>query len=225
MEYVFQNDVRIYFLMEFIQGGELFTHIINKKRFDEESTKYIIAQIVLGLGYLHSKEIIYRDLKPENIMIEEDGYVKMIDFGLARILHMNDVALTFWGTAEYWSPEMVNEIGHDKSTDWWAVGVILYEMLIGIPPFFDKNREKMFNKIVSKNPKYPDKKIHGFCISETAKDLITKLLKKDPDKRLGQKHDYNEILSHEFFQGIDIDDLMEKNVRNDQILLFDIIQI
>lgn len=95
MEYVFQNDVRIYFLMEFIQGGELFTHIINKKRFDEESTKYIIAQIILALGYLHSKEIIYRDLKPENIMIEEDGYVKMIDFGLSRILHMNDVALTF----------------------------------------------------------------------------------------------------------------------------------
>lgn len=115
---------------------------------------------------------------------------------------------------------MVNEVGHDKNTDWWAVGVILYEMLIGIPPFFDKNREKMFTKIKSKNPKYPDQKIHGFSISDTAKDLISKLLKKDLEKRLGYKHDYNEILSHEFFQGIDIDELMEKKVRDDQLLFY-----
>lgn len=95
MEYVFQNDYRIYFLMEFIKGGELFTHIIEKKRFDEESTKYVIAQIALAIGYVHSKDIIYRDLKPENVMIENDGYIKLIDFGLSRILPMDDIALTF----------------------------------------------------------------------------------------------------------------------------------
>lgn len=81
--------------MEFIKGGELFTHIIEKKRFDEESTKYVIAQIALAIGYVHSKDIIYRDLKPENVMIENDGYVKLIDFGLSRILPMDDIALTF----------------------------------------------------------------------------------------------------------------------------------
>lgn len=95
MEYVFQNDVRIYFLMEFVKGGELFTHIIEKKRFDEETTRFIVAQIASALGYLHSKEIIYRDLKPENVLIETDGYIKLIDFGLSRILPMNDIALTF----------------------------------------------------------------------------------------------------------------------------------
>jgi serine/threonine protein kinase len=95
MEYVFQNDIRIYFLMEFVKGGELFTHIIEKKRFDEESTRFISAQIACALGYLHSKEIIYRDLKPENVLIGTDGYIKLIDFGLSRILPMNDIALTF----------------------------------------------------------------------------------------------------------------------------------
>ena len=133
--------------MEYVKGGELFTHIIQKKRFDEESTKFIIAQIALAIGYLHSKDIIYRDLKPENVLIASDGYIKLIDFGLSRILDMDDMALTFWGTPEYWSPEMINEWGHNVSTDWWALGIIVYEMLIGIPPFYDKNREKMFLKI------------------------------------------------------------------------------
>lgn len=95
MEFVFQNDVRLYFLMEYVKGGELFTHIIQKKRFDEESTKFIIAQIALAIGYLHSKDIIYRDLKPENVLIASDGYIKLIDFGLSRILDMDDMALTF----------------------------------------------------------------------------------------------------------------------------------
>lgn len=198
--------------MEFVKGGELFTHIIDKKRFDEQSTKYIIAQIVSALGYLHSKEIIYRDLKPENVMIESDGYIKLIDFGLSRILPMNDIALTFCGTAEYCSPEMIDEVGHDQNTDWWALGVILYEMLIGIPPFYDKNREKMFHKIKTKSPKFPDQKAHGFSISETAQDLIRKLLEKDMTKRLGAKNDSTEILNHPFFKEIDIDELWDKRV-------------
>jgi serum/glucocorticoid-regulated kinase 2 len=218
MEYVFQNDFRIYFLMEFIKGGELFTHIIEKKRFDEESTKYVIAQIALAIGYVHSKDIIYRDLKPENVMIENDGYVKLIDFGLSRILPMDDIALTFWGTAEYCSPEMINEVGHNKNTDWWALGVILYEMLVGIPPFYDKERERMFMKIKSRSPKYPDKNIHGFSVSATAKDLITKLLDKDMTMRMGSKYDADEILAHPFFEGINMDDLMDKKVF-DQLLI------
>jgi serum/glucocorticoid-regulated kinase 2 len=217
MEYVFQNDVRIYFLMEFVKGGELFTHIIEKKRFDEETTRFIVAQIASALGYLHSKEIIYRDLKPENVLIETDGYIKLIDFGLSRILPMNDIALTFCGTAEYCSPEMVNEVGHDQNTDWWALGVILYEMLIGIPPFYDKNRDKMFIKIKKKSPKFPDQKIHGFSISATAQDLIEKLLEKDMTKRLGSKNDVSEIFEHPFFDGLDIDDLLDKKVSADQL--------
>jgi len=108
---------------------------------------------------------------------------------------------------------MINESGHDSNTDWWALGVIIYEMLIGIPPFYDKNRAKMFLKIKKKQPKYPDLEIHKFCISDVAKDLIQKLLEKDKDKRLGAKHDMNEVLSHKFFDGIDVDDLMDKKIK------------
>jgi len=210
MQYVLQNEIRVYFLMDLILGGELFTLILNEKRFPENRVRFYASQVILAIGFLHGKKIIYRDLKPENILISEDGYIKLADFGLSRILNSDEQALTFWGTAEYLSPEMIAETGHDFTSDWWAVGVLIYEMLIGIPPFYHKNKATMYKMIKEKEPRFPDAAKHEISISEQAEDLIRKLLIKDPKTRLGSKSDANEILEHPFFDELDIDDLMEK---------------
>jgi serum/glucocorticoid-regulated kinase 2 len=217
MQYVLQNELRVYFLMDLILGGELFSLILDEKRFSEERTKFYSAQVILAIGFLHGQKIIYRDLKPENILISEDGYIKLADFGLSRILGQDEQALTFWGTAEYLSPEMISEAGHDFTWDWWAVGILIYEMLIGIPPFYHKNKATMYKMIKEKEPRFPDPEKHGIGLSEVAEDLIRKLLNKDPKKRLGWKSGPNEILEHPFFEDIDIDDLMEKNIQAEHI--------
>ena len=135
--------------MEFVQGGELFKHLSEEKRFSEEKTKFYAAQISLALGYLHESNIIYRDLKPENILINDDGYIMLADFGLAKIMQETDDVEpnSFCGTPEYLSPEMIEGSGHDKTLDWWALGILIYEMIIGIPPFYNPNKNQMYQLI------------------------------------------------------------------------------
>ena len=147
MDYLFQNDLRLYFVMPFIRGGELYKVFQKEKRFKEDVVKFYAAQIVIALGYLHMKGIVHRDLKQENILLETDGFIKIIDYGLAKMLDDKQQANTFCGTPEYLAPEIISESGHDKSVDWWALGIIMYEMLIGVTPFFNKNRNVLFSKI------------------------------------------------------------------------------
>lgn len=116
---------------------------------------------------------MYRDLKPENILLDRDGYIKLSDFGLAKLAKESN---TFCGTPEYISPEMLLGTQHDHTADWWALGVLIYEMLTGVPPFYDKNRNIMFLNIERAQLKWPDKKIHGIAVSKESKDLITRLL-------------------------------------------------
>lgn len=139
MEFIFQNEYRIYFVMPFIRGGELYKIYQAKKRFNEKIVKFYSAQIILAIGYLHSKNIIHRDLKLENILVDSNGYLKIIDYGLAKIIKDNEEATSFCGTPEYIAPELVNKQPYDKNVDWWAVGVLIYEMLIGVTPFFNRN--------------------------------------------------------------------------------------
>lgn len=120
MSYVFQTDEKVYFVMNFIRGGELFTHINNEKRFMEDKARFYAIQIMLSLGYLHKQNIIYRDIKPENILMGEDGYLYLADFGLAKTVNKGDLATTFCGTPEYLAPEIIQEKGHDHAVDWWA---------------------------------------------------------------------------------------------------------
>lgn len=129
--------------MPFIEGGELYKILKKQKRFKEILVKFYIAQIILALGYVHDKGYIHRDLKLENMLLQSDGYLKLIDFGLAKKLDRNDVADTVCGTCEYMAPEILKEEGYTKNVDWWAVGILIYEMLIGKTPFVDKTAQKV----------------------------------------------------------------------------------
>ena len=140
-------------------------------------------------------------MKPENILVQKDGYLKLSDFGLAKQAKISN---TFCGTPEYISPEMLLGTGHDHTSDWWALGILIYEMLTGIPPFYDKNRNVMFLNIERAVIRWPDPERHGISISEIAKDIIQKLLCKDKAQRLGA-NGADEVFAHPFFNGIDLE--------------------
>jgi serum/glucocorticoid-regulated kinase 2 len=208
MVWCFQTQERIFFVMPFIQGGELFQLLKTLKKFDENQVKFYAAIIGMSLNYLHNNGIIYRDIKPENILLENDGYLKLVDFGLAKFLKKNERTSSFCGTPEYVAPEIIIGEGHDANADWWSYGILVYEMLFGIPPFFNDNNEKMFDQILNSDVRFPKK----IKISEEAKDFICKLLVKDEDKRLGA-NGFDEIKNHPFFKDLNFDDLLEKKIK------------
>lgn len=213
LNYVFQKAYRIYFIMDFVQGGELFKHLTDAKRFAEDKTKFYAAQIALALGYLHDSQIIYRDLKPENILIGKDGYIMLADFGLAKMIGPSgEDPNSFCGTPEYLSPEMIVGSGHDHTLDWWALGILIYEMIIGIPPFYNQNKHQMYNLIQHAPIRWPQKDKHGIEVSRDARDLISKMLNKNRRERLGQNKDVEEILSHPWFADLNIEDLKHKRL-------------
>lgn len=171
---------------------------------------FYATQIVLAIGFLHSANIMYRDLKPENVLVDETGYIKLSDFGLSKRANFSN---TFCGTPEYISPEILLGTGHDHTVDWWALGVLIYEMLTGVPPFYDKDRNAMFANIEQNEVRWPEKDKHGISVSPVAKDLISKLLAKDRKKRLGQVGDQAEILKHPFFRKVNPADVLQKKLQ------------
>ena len=208
MIFCFQTEERIYFIMPFVRGGELFQHLRTEKIFKEDKVRFYAASIGIALDYLHNHGIIYRDIKPENILIGEDGYLKLIDFGMAKMVKGNEKATSFCGTPEYLAPEIITGEGHNRAADWWSYGILIFEMLCGIPPFYCDNTERMFDLITNAELRFP-KRIQ---LSEQAKDLIKKLLIKKQDKRLGANKGFEEIKVHPFFQGFDFDALLNKKL-------------
>ena len=208
MEFCFQTEERVYFILPFIRGGELFQHLRQYKYFSEDKVKFYASIIGLALEYLHQNDIIYRDIKPENILIEEDGYLKLIDFGMAKILKDDEKTNSFCGTPEYLAPEIITGEGHDRMADWWSYGTLVYEMLFGIPPFFNENMEKMYDMITKSELRFPKK----FKVSDEAKDLLSKLLVKDQKERFGRNGGFEEIKKHPFFKGMDFKALEEKKI-------------
>ncbi len=158
------------------------------------------------MGHLHEHQIVYRDLKSENVLFNKDGYIKLADFGMATKLEDHKRGYSFCGTAEYLAPEMLSNEGHDKTLDWWTLGVLLYEMLIGLPPFFHKNKNKMYLMIKESDVVFPNEK-HEIRISPEARDFIKKLLTKDKTQRLGVHNDIKDILEHDFFKDLNMSDL------------------
>jgi serine/threonine protein kinase len=138
MDYVFSNEYRIYYFMRYVRGGSLFDNLCNEKRFSETVVRFFIAQIVLAFGYLHEKNVMHRDLKPENVLLDEDGYIALADFGLARFA--DSQSYSFCGTPEYLAPEIISRSGHGMAVDWWTLGCLAYEISIGTPPFMEQNR-------------------------------------------------------------------------------------
>lgn len=169
--FCFQTMERIYFVMPFLSGGELFQHLRKQRIFDEEKVRFYGSQIALGLQYLHDKGIIYRDIKPENILMDEFGYLKLADFGMAKKLKKNEKANSFCGTPEYLAPEIILQAGHDHAADWWSFGILVYEMLCGVPPFYSDNIERMYEMITT-NTLHFKKKIK---LTVDAKDFVTKV--------------------------------------------------
>lgn len=201
--YTFQDSYSLYFVLDLAKKGDLLGYIRKMGSFNLECTKFYIAEIVTALEYLHRKNIIHRDLKPENILITEEMHIKLTDFGTAKIIENeedNGRANSFVGTAEYVSPELLNDKATCKSSDFWALGCIIYQLLAGRPPFKGNNEYQTFQKIIKMEYTLPDE------IPDVAKDLIKKLLVENPDHRIGadtpEGGGYEALKSHPFFEGI-----------------------
>ena len=206
--YAFQTPEKIYFVMEFMKGGELYQHLIKLTRFSEKQAKFYTACIVLALGHLHNNDFIYRDLKLENLLLDEQGYAKLTDFGLAKFLKSDEKALTFCGTPDYLSPELLLGHGHNRPADWWSLGILIYEMLYGMTPFYSSNVQNMYRKIVTEPVMFNPE----FKVSNMAKDLICKLLEKNQKIRLGSQADSLEVMNHPWFADIDFSKLITRKI-------------
>lgn len=208
LEFAFQTPDKLYFVMEFMKGGDLFTYISKVKKVSESDAKFYAASAAVALGHLHKSNFIYRDLKPENILLDERGYAKLADFGLAKLLKNDEQAHTMCGTPEYVAPEVLLGKGHSRPADWWALGILIYEMVLGKTPFKGKNVQSLYREIIKKDLDFGDKG----TISFSCKDIITKLLKKSPLNRLGSKGGLDEVLSHPWFAEINIPEMLKHKI-------------
>lgn len=209
LEYAFQTPEKVYFVLEFMSGGELFQHLRSFRRFQEDHAKFYAACITLGLGHLHNKDYIYRDLKLENLLLDSEGFAKLTDFGLAKHIKADEKATTFCGTPEYLAPEVILSRGHNRPADWWSLGILIYEMCYGVPPFYTSNQQAMYKRIVKEEVTFRE----GVPASAELKDIITQLLQKDPKKRLGARGDSLEVLAHPWLASIDVSKLMAKKLK------------
>ncbi|PNS18001.1 hypothetical protein CAC42_3960 [Sphaceloma murrayae] len=206
LKFSFQSPEKLYLVLAFVNGGELFHHLQREQRFDINRSRFYAAELLCALECLHGFNVIYRDLKPENILLDYTGHIALCDFGLCKLdMKDEDKTNTFCGTPEYLAPELLHGSGYTKTVDWWTLGVLLYEMLTGLPPFYDENTNDMYRKILSEPLHFPGPEI----VPPAARDLLIKLLDRDATKRLGV-NGAAEIKAHPFFHSIDWRKLLDR---------------
>ncbi|XP_059241293.1 cAMP-dependent protein kinase catalytic subunit PRKX [Mustela nigripes] len=200
------DDRFLYMLMEFVPGGELFSYLRNRGRFSSSTGLFYSAEIVCAIEYLHSREIVYRDLKPENILLDREGHIKLTDFGFAKKLV--DKTWTLCGTPEYLAPEVIQSKGHGRAVDWWALGILIFEMHSGFPPFFDDNPFGIYQKILAGKIDFPRH------LDFSVKDLIRKLLVVDRTRRLGNmKNGADDVKRHRWFRTVDWEAVPQRKLK------------
>ena len=191
----FQDQAYLYLLTDFVPGGELYSLLTQKGHLSTTETRFYAAEIAVALSYLHSEDILHRDLKAENVLIAASGHIKLTDFGCAKRLKQGEKTFSLVGTPHYLAPEIIQRSGHTFAADWWALGILLYELLLGVSPFEAATPYELYTKIISKQPSFPKD------LDCAALDLVSGLLRKSPVDRYGEK----EVFGHPFFQGLDWD--------------------
>ena len=196
VHHMFQSSSKAFFVLDYCPGGELFGLLQKQRQLEEGHARFYAAQLVLALEAMHARNIVYRDLKPENVLLDAQGHVRLVDFGLSRLNTCNSGARTICGTPEYLAPEILRSQSYGRAVDWWSLGCLIYELLVGIPPFYVSNRSDLFRKIVAEPVTYPT------LVSAAARRLLERLLDKRPESRMGTA-DVAEVKAHPFFAGID----------------------
>ncbi len=202
----FQDSRNLFMVMDYIEGGELFSLLRKSRRFPNPVAKFYAAEVTLALEYLHGHNIIYRDLKPENILLDRNGHIKITDFGFAK--EVPDVTWTLCGTPDYIAPEVVTTKPYNKSVDWWSLGILIYEMLTGYTPFYDPTPMKTYENILVCNVKYNIEYLHPDAI-----DLLQRLITKDLTRRLGNlQNGAKDIKDHPWFGEVVWERLLNKDI-------------
>lgn len=194
--------------LDYCPGGEIFSYLRRARRFDSETSTFYAAEITMTIEYLHeSHGIAYRDLKPENILLDADGHLRLVDFGFAKQVG-NRETYTLCGTPEYLAPEVIHNSGHGLAVDWWALGILIYEFLVGQPPFWDQNPMRIYEQIVEGRLRFPPN------MPASAQNIVSLLCKTNPSERLGHiSGGASRVRAHPFFQDIVWDDLFYRRVK------------
>lgn len=203
LHYSFQTREKLYFVLDYVNGGELFFHLQREKNFSEARTRFYASEITAAISFMHKQNIVYRDLKPENILLDRNGHIVLTDFGLCKEnVQPGETTSTFCGTPEYLAPEVLRKQDYGRAVDWWCLGAVTYEMMVGLPPFYSRDVDEMYDKILNDRLRFP------YYVSGAARELLIGLLERDPAARLGSSPaDASEIKAAAFFAGIDWDKL------------------